>query len=76
MTSTNQPNGHLETLIEQSLALLDPKGEEVQVSRAMTIVRLAFEAMNLNSAQTSRDLVSKACEIFPNGIDSAYTLSK
>ncbi|MEX2605921.1 MAG: hypothetical protein WD708_01135 [Kiritimatiellia bacterium] len=74
--TAKKSNRQLEALIDQSLALLDPKGEDTQVSRAMTIVRLAFEAKHLDSARTPQDLVGKACEIFPNGIDSAYALSK
>lgn len=51
--------------IERALSLLDPKGTDIQISQAMTIVRIAFAQESCGSRITSRSLYEKACQIYP-----------
>lgn len=53
----------LEASIKSALALLDPKGTDVQVSRAMSIVSLAFAAAKIKSQVCPDGLYTRAIQI-------------
>jgi hypothetical protein len=46
MTTTQNINPDIHTLIDQTLALLDPKGTNIHITKAMTVVNLAFKTQN------------------------------
>lgn len=65
MKHTKCSSVHLGTIIESALALLDPKGQDTQVSRAMSIVRMAFSETTLDPRVSPRSLYENACEMYP-----------
>lgn len=61
--NTRTENYLLGLTIERALALLDSKGTDVQVSKAMTIVRIAFSQEALKARISPRSLHETACKM-------------
>lgn len=54
-------------IIVEAISLLDLKGTDVQISRAMTIVDLAAEAFGRESKTTPTKLHAAACKLIHEG---------
>lgn len=65
MNPTPQDIEKLASLIEESLAHLDLKGDNVQISQTMCIVRDAFTGFAKSEAMSSLQLVNQALARFP-----------
>lgn len=61
----------LQANIECAIALIDPKGTDVNISMAMSIVRIAFDMRNRHAQVSHRLLYKKACRIYQDHLISA-----
>jgi hypothetical protein len=65
MKEYQKTSGSLGQAIEYAIAMLDPKGTDTQVSRAMSIVRMAFAHPPPDARISPRCLYEKAVRMFP-----------
>ena len=54
----------LELVVKEALSLLDPKGKNLQVSRAMAIVGLAASKLINEEAMDARNICEEACALY------------
>lgn len=65
MTNNNQPICRLGSTIESAIALIDPKGTDIQISQAMSIVRLALSCSTLGIPHSPCSLYERARRMYP-----------
>lgn len=66
MTLRQQELDHLGYAIEHSLASLDPRATDPQIGRAMTIVRVAINALSHHNLLSPEDILAESRKRFPD----------
>jgi hypothetical protein len=58
---------HLGATIANAIALIDPRGTDIQISQAISIVHLAFSHSNLDAPLSPNTLYERAFQLYLQG---------